>query len=61
MGDYEICVKEIETYIIHCAKSKTDAIKQAIDCFKDDDMYYGSEEAENVTENDCEVIWFEGY
>ena len=25
---------------------------------KDDDMYYGSEEAENVTENDCEIVWF---
>lgn len=59
MGDYEICVKGMETYTIKHAESKEDAIAQAIDCFKDDDMYYGSEEAENVTEDDCEIIWYE--
>lgn len=61
MGDYDICVMSMETYTIKGAKSEEDAISQAIDYFKDDDMYYGTEEAENVTENDCEIVWFEEY
>lgn len=58
-GTYEICVMGLETYIVRNAKSEEDAIIQAIDYFKDDDMWYGSEEAENVTEDDCEIVWFE--
>lgn len=61
MGNYDICVKGMETYTIRGAKSKKDAIIQAIDYFMDDDMYYGTEEAENVTENDCEIMWYEEY
>ena len=59
MGTYEICVKGLETYTIYNAKSEEDAIIQAIDCFCDDDEWYGAEETENVTEDDCEIKWFE--
>lgn len=59
MGDYEVRVKGIETYTIRNAESEEDAIVQAIDCFRNDDLHYGSEEAENVTVADCEIIWFE--
>lgn len=59
MGTYEICVKGLETYTIYNAKSEKDAIIDAIDCFCNDDEWYGSEETENVTEDDCEVMWFE--
>lgn len=61
MGDYEICVKGIETYTIRYAESEEDAIAQVIDCFKDDDMHYGADYTENVTEDDCEIIWSEEY
>lgn len=59
MGNYEVCVMGIETYTIKNAESEEDAIIQAMDCFFNDDEYYGSEEAENVTEEDCEIVWFE--
>ena len=58
-GHYEICVMNKETYRIEYAKSKEDAIIQAIDFFKDDDEFFGTEEAENVTEDDCEIVWYE--
>ena len=45
--------------IIRGAKSEADAIVQAIDCFKDDDIHYGADYTENVTKDDCEIIWFE--
>lgn len=61
MVDCEVCVKGMETYSIKEAKSKEDAIIQAIDYFMDDDMYYGTEEAENVTKEDCEIMWYEEY
>ena len=61
MGDYDICVKGMETYTIRGAKSERDAINRAMEHFMDDDMYYGTEEAENVTEADCEIKWFEEY
>lgn len=59
MFNYEISVKGLETYYIEQAKSKEEAIDRAIGCFMDDDEWYGSKEAENVTEDDCEVMWFE--
>lgn len=61
MGDYDVCVKGMETYTIRGAKSKRAAIIRAMEHFVDDDMYYGTEEAESVTESDCEIIWFEEY
>ena len=59
MGDYDVCVKGMETYTIRGAKSKQDAIVQAIDCFINDDLYYGTKEVDNVTKEDCEIVWFE--
>ena len=59
IGTYEICVKGLETYTIFNAKSEKDAMVQAIDYFCDDDEWYGSEETEKVTEDDCEIKWFE--
>lgn len=59
IGKYDVCVLGKETYIVY-AKSERDAIIKAIDKFNDDDMYYGTEEAENVTEDDCEIVYFEG-
>ena len=61
MGDYDVNVKGLCTYEIKGAKSEKDAIQQAIDYFCDDDEFCGSEETENVTEDDCEVMWFEEY
>lgn len=61
MGDYDVNVKGLCTYEIKGAKSEEDAIQQAIDYFCDDDEFYGSEEAENVTEDDCEIMWYEEY
>lgn len=61
MGDYDVNVKGLCTYEIKGAESKEDAIIQAIDCFCNDDEFYGTKETENVTENDCEIMWFEEY
>lgn len=61
MGDYDINVKGLCTYEIKGAKSEKDGIQQAIDYFCDDDEFYGTEEAENVTENDCEILWKDEY
>ena len=61
MGDYDVCVMGLETYTIRGAKSKRDAINRAMEYFVDDDMYYGTAEAEIVTEADCEIMWFEEY
>lgn len=58
MSRYEVCVMDMETYTV-TAESEEDAIIEAIDCFKNDDEYYGSEEAENVTEEDCVIMCFE--
>lgn len=55
---YNICVKEKESYIV-IAETDMDAFIKAIDLFKDDDMYYDMEETENVTTNNCKIIWKE--
>lgn len=59
VGEYEVSVYGMETYRVY-ATSEDDAINRAMEKFMDDDMYYGSKEAENVTEDDCEIIWFDG-
>lgn len=59
IGKYEVCVLNMETYTVY-AKSESDAIDKAITDFMNDDMFYGTEEAENVTEEDCEIVYFEG-
>lgn len=59
IGKYDVCVLNMETYTVY-AKSEDDAIVKAIDKFMDDDMHYGTKEAENVTEADCEIVDFEG-
>ena len=53
---YSINVMEMESYEVW-ARTEEEAFEKAIDCFRDDDEYYGSEEAENVTVNDCIVEW----
>ena len=55
---YNICIKEKESYIV-IAETDMDAFIKAIDLFKDDDMYYDMEETENVTTNNCKIIWKE--
>lgn len=60
MGEYEVSVMGLESYKVE-ANSEEEAIIKAIDCFADDDMYYGTEEADKVTESDCHVMWFEEY
>ena len=57
MGDYDINVKGLCTYEIRGAKSREDAISQAIDNLFNDDEFYGTE----ATEDACEVMWFEEY
>ena len=59
MGNYEISVMGKETYFIYGAENKTKAIQEAIEYFQNDDLFVGSREAEHVTEDDCEVVWFE--
>lgn len=59
IGKYTVCVLNMETYIVY-AKSERDAINKAITDFVNDDMFYGTEEADNVTQDDCRIIYFEG-
>lgn len=58
MRDYDINVKGLCTYTIREAESEEDAIIQAIDDFCNDDLFYDTEEAENVTEDDCVIEWY---
>ena len=57
MRDYDINVKGLCTYTIREAESEEDAIIQAIDDFCNDDLFWDTEEAENVTEDDCIIDW----
>lgn len=59
IGKYTVCVLNMETYIVY-AKSERDAIVKAMDKFVNDDMFYGTKEADNVTQDDCRIIYFEG-
>lgn len=61
MGDYEICVKGLSTYTIREATSEEEAIIRAIDDFCNDDEFWDSEEAEDVTKYDCEIMWCREY
>lgn len=56
-GEYEVSVKGLVSYSGY-AESEEDAIIYAIDCFKDDDEFCGTEVAENVTKEDCRIITF---
>ena len=60
MGKYEVSVMGLESYEVE-ANSEEEAIITAIDYFKDDDLYCGTKEANNVTEEDCFIMWFEEY
>ena len=57
MRDYDINVKGLCTYTIIEAESEEEAIIQAIDNFCNDDLFWDTEEAENVTEDDCTIDW----
>lgn len=56
-GEYKITIKGLATYSGY-AKSKKDAIYYAMDCFKYDDEFYGTEATETVTEDDCKIVAF---
>ena len=56
---YSVCVMEMETYDNIIADNEDDAKIQAVDYFRDDDMYFGSDEAESCTVDDCEIVWEE--
>lgn len=58
MRDYDINVKRLCTYTIRGAESEKDAIIKAIDDFCNDDLFCGTEETENVTEDDCTIDWY---
>lgn len=58
MKKYSIVVMGTETYDVY-AETEEEAFRKALDCFADDDLYYGSEEAERATIDDCEVVWVE--
>ena len=60
MGEYEVSVMGLESYKVE-ADSEEEAIIKAIDSFINDDMYWGTAEADMVTEEDCHVMWFEEY
>ena len=55
MRDYDINVKGLCTYTIKEAESEEEAIIQAIDDFCNDDLFWGTEATENVTEDDCTI------
>ena len=55
---WSIVVMGMETYDV-IADSVEEAFQKALDCFADDDLYYGSELAERATINDCEVAFVE--
>lgn len=55
MVRYDICVKNMEHYEFNAKDNDEKAKIIALDYFKDDDEYYGSEEAENATIDDCEI------
>ena len=59
IGKYTVCVLNMETYIVY-SKSERDAINKAMDKFVNDDMFYGTKEADNVTQDDCRIVYFEG-
>lgn len=59
IGKYTVCVLDMETYTVY-AKSEKDAIDKAITDFVNDDMFYETEEADNVTQDDCRIVYFEG-
>lgn len=61
MFNVDVNVKGLCTYEIKEVKSIEKAIIRAIDYFCDDDEFYGTPETENVTEADCEVMWYEEY
>lgn len=56
---YDICVMGCETYNGIKAKSEDKAKQIALDYFKDDDMWFQTEEAEKASIKDCEIIWKE--
>ena len=58
MNKYSIAVMKMETYDVY-AETENEAFLKALDCFADDDLFYGSEQAENATIDDCEVVWVE--
>ena len=58
MRDYDINVKGLCTYTIREAESEEYAIIQAIDDFCNDDLFWGTEDAESVTEDDCVIEWY---
>lgn len=60
MGEYEVSVMGLESYKVE-ADSEEEAIIKAIDSFINDDMYWGTEEADRVTEEDCRIMWYEEY
>lgn len=60
MGEYEVSVMGLESYKVE-ADSEEEAIIKAIDKFIDDDMYWGTEETDRVTEEDCHIMWYEEY
>ena len=57
---YEVSVKGLSTYKVYADNDKEAKVK-AIDCFFDDDEFYGLELTENVSEDECEIVWKEDF
>ena len=57
MRDYIINIKGLCSYTVKEVKSEDEAIIQAIDDFRNDDLFWGTEVAESVTIDDCTVDW----
>lgn len=53
---YEVSVKGLSTYKVY-ADNDEEAKLKAIDCFFDDDLFYGLEITENVSEDECKIVW----
>jgi hypothetical protein len=52
---YDVNVKKLSTYTLY-AESDEEAVVKAIDCFCDDDMFWGDYEPEDVREDECEIV-----
>lgn len=60
-GTYEISVKGLTTYTVKGARPLKEAFTEAINYFINDDLFYNSPEADEVSEKDCTVADCESY
>lgn len=60
-GTYEISVKGLTTYTVKGARTLKEAFTEAINYFINDDLFYDTPEADEVSEKDCRIVDYESY